>query len=297
MKRGVYDIGVGWGHPADQVFAGFFREAVKKKGIEVREVTYGNLEEDFKEILAGRLSFRVFVDRSSEDHPAFALIAERLKRGGSHVVNDPVLAAKFGSKALLHELFAKEGIPVLPTVFLYPGKKTSFASFIKKERPPFVLKPSHGGGGDYVVLTARTAKDIERALQDNAPDATLLQSYLAPSSLLGRAAWFRAIFVAGTVISLWWDPHSSFYEVFASTAEEKRISQELEKIALRIAGLTGLELFSTEAALNGEGEIKVVDYVNQPIDLNVQERAPNGLPTPVVRTIASQLALRAAAFL
>jgi hypothetical protein len=64
----------------------------------------------------------------------------------------------------------------------------------------------------------------------------------------------------------------------------------LTEIALTIAGVCGLDLFSTEIALTPAGVFVVVDYVNNPIDLRLQSAASDGVPDETVRDIAERLA-------
>ena len=52
-----------------------------------------------------------------------------------------------------------------------------------------------------------------------------------------------------------------------------------------------LEIFSTEIALAEDGRWLSVDYVNDPIDLRVHSKAPEGVPDNVVAGVANALAV------
>ncbi len=62
------------------------------------------------------------------------------------------------------------------------------------------------------------------------------------------------------------------------------------EVARRIAEVCRLDLFSTEIALTATGQLLVVDYVNDPIDLRIKSRAKDGVPDEVVEDIAARIA-------
>lgn len=63
----------------------------------------------------------------------------------------------------------------------------------------------------------------------------------------------------------------------------------LDEIAVAIAQLCELEMFSTEIAYTSDGLFVVVDYVNDQIDLRLQSSSAEGVPDFIVRSIAEQL--------
>ncbi len=54
--------------------------------------------------------------------------------------------------------------------------------------------------------------------------------------------------------------------------------------------MCGLNLFSTEIALDNRNLWQVVDYVNEPCDYRVKSGVPNGVPDEVVLAIAERIA-------
>ena len=287
-----YDIGIGWTHPADQIFVKLLKKHLRNQKRSFLELTFENLEEDFLRIQKSELSFDAFICQSLEDHPAYPIISYILKQRGTKIFPDPDSVIAFGSKAKLHALFEKEQLPLPPTAILSqknPPEK-EYGAFIQALGIPFVLKPAHGGGGDYVSLTGRTATDIKEAVRDNAPDHTLMQKLLAPATLGNRIAWFRPIFVQGLIIPLWWDPRNHFYKEFGNTKQEKEIATKLIFFVERIAKLTKLHLFSIEVMVDTKGKYTIIDYLNHPIDLNTQDRTPDALPAGIVEAVAAKLA-------
>jgi hypothetical protein len=64
----------------------------------------------------------------------------------------------------------------------------------------------------------------------------------------------------------------------------------LDDIAVAIAQLCGLDLFSTEIAYTSDGLFVVVDYVNDQIDLRLQSTTAEGVPDYIVKAVADLLA-------
>jgi hypothetical protein len=70
----------------------------------------------------------------------------------------------------------------------------------------------------------------------------------------------------------------------------------LRGMAQQIAGLCGLNLFSTEIALDTRHIWQVVDYVNEPCDYRLKSGVPNGVPDEIVAAIAERIAAWAARY-
>jgi hypothetical protein len=75
------------------------------------------------------------------------------------------------------------------------------------------------------------------------------------------------------------------------TPEEKSAHglERLDETVSAISRLCGLDLFSTEIAYNCEGHFKVVDYVNDQIDLRLQSKYNNGVPDVIVQSVAERI--------
>jgi hypothetical protein len=57
-----------------------------------------------------------------------------------------------------------------------------------------------------------------------------------------------------------------------------------------IANISGLNLFSTEIALDENNVWQVVDYVNDPCDYRLQSKAREGVPDVVVQGVCERIA-------
>ena len=287
----IFDVGIGWCNPVDGRFVKELKSRLKKKKLSFREITLVNIKEDFDLIDKGLLNFRFFINRSADDYSAYLLLAEKLKARGTKIINDPYSTVHYSSKAFLYKLYKKEKLP-LPKVFILNSSKKSKKVIDKIPKilgAPFVLKPAYGGGGDGVVLNAKNSKDILNFIKDNNTDEGLAQEYIIPSIINGRVAWFRPIFVCGEVIPMWWNYGNHFYQEFGNSKKENQISKILEKYMKKIHRLVGFDLFSAEFAINEKGKYFIIDYANEPIDLNTNKTAPDGLPSATLEKIVTQI--------
>ena len=66
--------------------------------------------------------------------------------------------------------------------------------------------------------------------------------------------------------------------------------QQLRNQLEQIAGICGLNVFSTEIARDTRGVWLVVDYVNEPCDFRLQSKVVNGVPDAIVAEIANAVA-------
>ncbi|MBU1988193.1 MAG: hypothetical protein KKD94_01795 [Nanoarchaeota archaeon] len=287
----TFDVGIGWGNSVDKRFVEELKSNLKNKNLSFKEITFVNIREDFDSIDKGLLRFRLFINRSADDYSAFLLLAERLKSRGTKIINDPQNTIHYSSKSFLYKLYKKEKLP-LPKVFILNPRKKSKKIIDKIPRifgVPFVLKPSYGGAGEGIVLSAKNSKDILNFLKQNNTDECLAQEYIIPSVIDGRVAWFRPIFVCGKVIPMWWNYGNRFYQEFGNSKKENQIAKILEKYMKKIYRIVGFDLFSAEFAINDKGKYFIIDYANEPIDLNTNEVAPDGLPPATLEKIVSQI--------
>jgi len=152
----------------------------------------------------------------------------------------------------------------------------------------FVIKPSHGGGSEGVVLGASSLDQILRARMEFPQQKYLVQSTITPRTIQGRPAWFRVFYSVGKTYPCWWHPLTHVFAVVTQAEEYKYELLPLHNITQRIASICRLDWFTTEIALTHENFV-VVDYVNDQIDTRVQSKAVDGAPDEVMRSVAERL--------
>jgi hypothetical protein len=287
----LYDLCFAWNWEYDTDFTQLLAAASARNGLSLLQVTPANLEATVQGLANGEISFRSFFDRASEGDSGFIPIVEWAQAHNIPCVNNINQARLVVNKATCHLDFITAGLYtpytiILPTFREYP------------EVPPvdlsplgslFAIKPSHGGGGDGVIVEATSWDQVLVARQQFPEDYYLLQAQIMPVLLDGREAWFRVIGCAGKVYPSWWDTRTHIYTLLTAEEESRYGLQALREIPQTIRRLYLLELFSTEIAYTAEGLFVVVDYINDPIDLRLQSKALDGIPDTIVAEIAENL--------
>jgi hypothetical protein len=156
---------------------------------------------------------------------------------------------------------------------------------------PFILKPAHGGGGAGVSRDLTGWAQIRDIRRENPADKYLVQARVTPGRTEAGPAWFRVLFALGDALPFWWSVLTHEYRPVTAEQEARFGLSALRGIARTIAGISRLDIFSTEIAQRAGDDVFVsVDYVNDPIDLRLQSKAPDGVPDPAVRLIAKRIA-------
>ncbi|HKZ33741.1 MAG TPA: hypothetical protein VJ142_00690, partial [Candidatus Nanoarchaeia archaeon] len=70
---------------------------------------------------------------------------------------------------------------------------------------------------------------------------------------------------------------------------DEKIYRGIEDLTIKIAGVCGLDLFSTEIALTENNKLVVVDYVNDQCDLRKKSSHYDGIPDEVVQKVLTSL--------
>jgi hypothetical protein len=289
-----FDLCLAWNWEHDAAFVELLDAACRARGRSLLQVTLTTLEVRLAELRAGKTGFASFLDRASESDPRFLAMTEVATASGARSINPYDAARRSWDKVTMHEaLFAVVRTPytiVLPS----HGEDAELASVdLTPLGPRFAIKPSHGGGGDGVVLGARTLADVLAARQQFPADRYLLQTQVQPAHLGGRAAWLRVLYCLGEVYPCWWDPTTHVYAPLTSAEESHFHLGGVRAVTETIARVCGLRLFSTEIALADDGGLVVVDYANDPIDLRLQSRCREGVPDDIARFVATTLAAHA----
>ncbi len=285
----LYDLCLTWNWEYDAGFAGTLRAACAAHGATCLEVSEDNLSDILADLAQHRIGFRLFLDRASEADADYLPLATWAQVLGAHRLNPREQADRIYDKAALHHLFLANGIPTPHTLILPPycdhPELASLPSPIF--RPPYTVKPAIGGGGEGVVLNVIVAEQVQAARQQFPQEQYLIQEQIAPRTLDGQPAWFRAIYCLGEIFLCFWHPASHRYTPVSPQAEAKYGLSALRQLMQQIAGLCRLHVFSTEIALpQDERPFVVVDYVNDPIDLRLQSQAEDGVPDWIVERIA-----------
>ena len=287
----IYDLCVAWNWEYDADFIRLLELSCQSRGLSLLQIKPGNLPQILNSLVVGELSCRVFFDRASDVDPQFLPLIQWVSEDSIHSINTYELASHTWDKAEMHSLLVSQGLCVPPTIILPPYIEQAELTPLDLSTlgNQFTIKPAHGSGGVGVMINATSWDQALSVRKENATDQYLLQAHVTPIQLDTRPAWFRVIYCVGQVYPCWWNPTSHIYAPVTEADKNSYGLAPLDEIALAIASLCGLDLFSTEIGYTAEGFFMVVDYVNDQIDLRLQSIAPEGVPDAIVREIAQRL--------
>ena len=202
-------------------------------------------------------------------------------------MNDPKQVALFGSKVFLRKLYSSLGLPIPEAYEFAPsGEGRSMDIAVSKVGAPFVIKTAHSADDGSVNTKGLSAEDIDRFVNEDYFDTALVESYITPKVSGGQPAWFRIIFAFGSVLPHYWNPQNHFYKRFGKSEEESELAKTFSEYAAKIAATTKIDLFSFEATIPfGSDSPIIIDYLNQPIDLNSQKESADSLPSETISEI------------
>jgi hypothetical protein len=292
----VYDLCLAWNWEYDADFVGFLQLACDSRGLSLLQITPYNLETMKTELLEGNLRIRSLFDRASDEDDRFLPIVHWARQKGLYRINPYRLARRSWDKAAMHHAFLSAGLHTPHTIVL-PS-----CSDVPEPHPRdlsplgtcFSIKPAHGGGGKGVINEATNWEQVMMARLQYPEDQYLLQAHVVAQQLNSHQAWFRVIYCAGYTYPFWWDTETHAYQLVTSEERGRYSLDALWDIAGTMAEICQLQLFSTEIALTQEGHFTAVDYINDPIDLRLKSKTPQGVPDPIVEAIAHRLAARVA---
>ncbi|MFN8405674.1 MAG: hypothetical protein U0V48_19290, partial [Anaerolineales bacterium] len=148
-----YDLCLPWYWEHDIDFVHFVEHACKEQGLTFWQITPENLLESLSALYKGEKTFNTLLDRS-QGEDRFLPINNWAREYNKRRINPPELSAWSEDKATMHLELISAGMHTPHTIILPP--------FLEQPVPPdfdlsplgnhFVIKPSHGGGSEGVIL-------------------------------------------------------------------------------------------------------------------------------------------------
>ena len=297
----MFDLVLAWNWEFDREFVQLVLEMSRQHDLSVLEVHANNIEEIFDSVKKGKLQFRYFLDRASDEDDAFQPLAryvlKKYRTGDAQSmrpINPLDLQIHAADKATMHLEFLTHQIEVPYTIIISPFNHKQEVELtineLAKLGRPFIIKPANTtGGGIGVVMGAESLKEIIEARQSHKNDKYLLQETIKPILFEGRRAWFRVFYAFGDIIPVWWDDVTHVYSLLKENDEQYMNKEQLVKITQRIHTVCQLEFFSTELVYTGDRKCVAVDYVNEMCDMRLKSQFLDGVPDVVVYRIVQQM--------
>jgi hypothetical protein len=287
-----YHLCVAWNWEYDADFVALLQKAFAHRDLALLQITPANAAACCAALRNGHIAFGALLDRASDTAPQFLPLVAWARQHDVLSANPYYSARRAWDKATMHLDFIAAGLPV-PYAIILP----SFDEQPEIDAPDlgplgqsFSIKPACQGGGVGVVNAAASMEEVHAARREYPDEKYLLQAQVRPMQLDSGQAWFRVIYCFDEVYPCWWDVHTHVYRPLHRTAQTQRAFDGLRELAVQIAAVCGLQLFSTEVALADGEEFVIVDYVNDPLDLRLQSQAVDGVPDAIVGAIADRLA-------
>ena len=285
-----YDLCLAWNWEHDTYFVKLLDLACQSSGLSLLQITPENLLRMMESIANHEISFRIYFDRASDSDERFMPLVQWACDHPVHYINFHKLACRAWDKVAMHQATsASMNTPFTIILPSYDEQPSLQAIDLPSLGGSFTIKPAYGGGGDGVINEATTLSQVLIARQEFPAQKYLLQNHIIPVRLDGRMAWFRVIYCAGKVYPCWWDKNTHVYARITSDEETTYHLDSLHSVTSSIAGICGLELFSSEITIIPDGRFVIVDYVNDPIDLRLQSKTFDGVPDDIVEDITKRL--------
>src|SRR5918993_1682761 len=204
-----YDLCLPWYWEYDIDFVQMIEHACFENGLSFWQITPETLLESITALYKGEKSFRAILDRSQYD-TRFEPIHSWSREHAVQRINPAEVSKWSEDKATMHLELIAAGIHTPYTILLPP--------FVEQPVIPdldltplghhFVIKPSHEGGGEGVILGAFSMDQILRARMQFPEQKYLIQATIMPRTIQGRPDWFRVFFANGKTYPCWWHPLS-----------------------------------------------------------------------------------------
>ena len=287
----LHQIGVAWNWQYDIDFIRWLDESFHQAGLDSYLIGLHNLAQTTGEVERGERQFLCFLDRASDEDAHFLKLNQLLQTRGTHILNGHDHYLRASDKAEIHGDLVTSGLN-LPTTLIVPAydrEPLLSPTLLEAFAQPFIVKPAKGSGGRGVLTGAKNIDEVNQVRAKHHAQRFLIQQKIEPQMVGDRRAWFRVYYVGGTVIPCWWDDRTHRYIPF-DLADSRGINPaELDRIIRVIAGISKLDFFSAEVALDTHGRYVVIDYVNTPCDMRLQSKYANAVPDGLVHQIVAAL--------
>jgi hypothetical protein len=279
----TFDLGIVWDTEADNEFVKDLNERALKDGLRPYLIHMYNFFSSLKDITEGRISFRYFLDRSSDDSSTFGGLADFLKKKDIIFINHPDNVKNSTDKFKIHSMFISYGLPVPKTVFIKPQEKRHvLEAKIQHVSIPLALKPAYGACSNGTVSNINSLDGALRLIEQDKDKSYFAQERISPINLENKPAWFKVLYCLGEIIPCWWHPATHMYDILTLRQIYRFGLHEAWPLIKKIKQACKLDFFSTEIVMKEEKKFLVVDYVNDQPDMRKKSKFNDGMPDEIV---------------
>ncbi len=280
-----------WAWEYDAEFVSLLGRVCARRGVHMTAIDAAGMHVLPGRLERGELKAAAVIDRVwdwGEEYEAHVATVDRLV---PHKLNAYAAVRAIWNKPMVHYLLMRHGLQVPYTHILpaYDRQPHLEPLDLTPMRGRFSIKSAHSGGSG-VVNASRAWEDIQRRRLEWRHDETIVQEWIEPRLLGKRRAWFRVFYACGAAYLCWQDDRNHIQQPVLPAEERQYGLDQLRVLIAQIAGLCGLNLFSTEIAQTEDDRWVVVDYINEPCDYRPQSLVSNGVPDAVVCGVCERIA-------
>ena len=286
-SRFYFDLIILWDWEYDDDFVKSLLQAAQKKRLKADSFGPDEVEAFAKAFLHKNFRCNLIIDRASDVHPGLALLLTNLKSQGTILINDPKAMVWCRDKATMHLELLNQGVSVPYGIIISTDDhpESMHVMALNKLGSPYVIKPAEGGGGEGVILHGESTHDITAALQASHTGKIILQEKVIPKMIGDHRGWLRIFYILAKIMPCWWDDQTHLYHEIHPGELPQEILDKIFGIVNTIARTSHMQFFTTEVAIDHNGNLLVVDFVNEMCDMRIQSHHYDGIPDNVFNQI------------
>lgn len=280
-----------WAWEDDAEFVRILGRACADIGVSTTFVDSDGMSAIAARLESGEVKARVVLDRVWDWGEEYESHVPTVKRLVPLKLNDYDRVREIWNKPHIHYQLMQHGLRV-PYMYILPAvdRQNEVAPIdLSSLNGRFSVKGAHSGGSG-VLKPAKTWDDVLQRRFEWRSDETLIQEWIEPRLLGKRRAWFRVFYSCGVAYPCWQDDRTHIQQLLLPEEERRFKLHVLRSLTHQIAAISGLNVFSTEIALDAQNQWVVVDYVNDPCDYRPNTTVTNGVPDEIVHNVAARIA-------
>ncbi len=290
----LFDFAVAYKWIYDTEFTQLIEKRFQAAGLSTFVISAFNIAEVTGLVKRRQLGFRAFLDRASDEDQSFSELAKLLSNSDAYIINRYELIDKAVDKANMHGELTKYGFKLPRTIIAPAFNKDKNFKLSKMEYDtigsPFIVKPAYySGGGESVKIDVSTAEGIQKARMEIPEDRFLIQEKICPWEDPQRRIWLRCYWFLYEAVPVWWDDITHIYSDIKREDLKKFKLQRIIDITKKLSSITGLDYFSTEGTIDKNGELILIDYVNDQCDMRLKSKHLTGVPDNIVEKFIANM--------
>jgi hypothetical protein len=287
----IADLLILWSWEYDDDFVRVLSRTCDDIGVNAQVLKLEEKNSLAQQLESKEVQTRIVLDRVWDWGGEYEKHVDAVKQYVPLVLNDYDLVRRIWNKVDTHYRLLGRGFRVPHTLVLpsHEAEPNLMLRELNGVGKMFSIKAKHSGGSG-VLKPESSWVDVLKKRMEWANDETLIQEWIEPRLLGTRRAWFRVFYACGATYPCWQDDRTHIQQPITPEEENLFKLDALRGMTQHIASICGLNLFSTEIALDERNRWVVVDYVNDPCDFRLKSTIANGVPDEIIQSICRRIA-------